>query len=253
MRRFVFAMWVLGCTTTSAPPPPTGKADDGSFYPSSKTDLASVPWRAAWRVDDGVVVPGAQPSGFVVDLKGVRAAEPAGVCGQAPKFAGKGLIWLPSGEASEFTPPAMVTAPIVERASWRVAEVLGPPEGVLPGVESKDPTLFQGIRVRAVHKLRWAGPPWQVVVGERKGRVGIAVSDPGVNRLVSGVVLNRTTDAPVEIWVTTGADLDGDGVADLVVGGDGPEGAFRAVVSVVGFEGEAVLRSFEEQPVLRCR
>lgn len=244
---------LFACTAGPTAGTPDGKpAADGAIGPSSAAELASVPWRSAWVAGDRAVVPGAAPSGRLVDGKGLRAAATEQRCGQAPSFDGTAMLWLPDGPEEKYLPPAMVAAAVVERAAWKLGEVLGPPEGVLPGVDSKDPTLHQGIRVRAVNKLRRPGPPWQAIVGERGARVGIAIADSTASKLASGLVLRRSTDAPVEISVSTGGDVDGDGLDDLVIAGDGPKGSFRAVVSVLGHEGRAVLRSFEEAPELGC-
>lgn len=255
MRSLLLLFLACACTPSAGPaaqPGPTGLAEDGSYYPSPPKELAEVTWRSAWVVGDKLVVPGASGAGRILSREGLRKAEPTGTCGKAPTFEGKGVLWLPDGDEVTFPSPPMVAAAVVERASWRLADVLGPPEGVLPGVDSKDPTLHQGIRVRAVNKLRRSGPPWQAIVGERRDRVGVAIADGTASELASGLVLRRTSQAPVDISVTTSGDIDGDGRHDVVIYGDGPEGAFRAVVSVLGLEGNAVLRSFEEAPKLAC-
>jgi hypothetical protein len=252
--RLLSLLLAAACTwgPPPAPPGPTGQAADGSYHPSAPADLAKQAWRAAWVVGDKAVVPGAKGEGRLMDAKGARAAVAAGSCGAAPAFEGGGMLWLPPGEEQTFQPVPMVAAAVVERSAWKLAEVLGPPEGVLPGVDAKDPTLHQGIRVQAVAKLRRPGPPWQAIVGERRDRVALAIADGAATNLASGLVLRRSTDAPVDIRVATGGDVDGDGLADVVIAGDGPKGSFRAVVSVVGLDGGVVLKSFEEAPELSC-
>lgn len=258
MRPFALLFLLAGaCTSTATPEPeePAPQEDPSAsddVRPFSDKANAAVAWRSAWVVGQSSVVPGAEDGGRLFDTEGLRLAEREGDCGSSPRFQGSAQLWLPGGDVTAFQAPPMVSAATVERAAWRLAEVLGPPKGVLPGVQSKDPTLHQGIRVRAVNKLRRAGPPWQAIVGEREDRVGVAIADAEAGALSSGVVLRRSSDAPVELGVTTGGDVDGDGSPDLVVVGDGPEGSFRAVISVKGHEGEARVLSFEEQPELAC-
>lgn len=249
--RIPLLLLAIACTP-SGPAKTEAPLPDGHHRPTAQGDLGELGWRSAWSVDGRAVAPGAGEGGRLVRRDGVVQASKTASCGAHPAFEGAGLLWLPEGSDQTFTAPPMVAAPVVERASWRLGELLGPPEGIVPRGTDRDPTLHQGIRVRAVTKLRWSGPPWQVVVGERRGQVGIAIASSDASSLASGVVLHRSTSAPVEYTILTQADVDGDGKADVLVAGDGPEGSFRAVVSVLGFEGQAKLRSFEEQPSLAC-
>ncbi|TVQ87272.1 MAG: VCBS repeat-containing protein [Deltaproteobacteria bacterium] len=244
-------MILIGCTLGGTAETPAELPED-HFAPMSAEDLAPLAWSAAWNVDGRAVVPGVEGEGGLMRREGMVAAQPAEPCGGAVAFEGPGVLFVPGAEPEAYAPPPMVAASVVERAGWRLAEILGPPEGVVPGGAQKDPTLHQGIRVRAVTKLRWNGPPWQAIVGERGDQVGVAIASSDASNLASGLVLRRGSSAPVEITVIARADLDGDGHPDLVIAGDGGGASFRAVVSVVGLEGEAVLRSFEEQPSLSC-
>jgi hypothetical protein len=146
----------------------------------------------------------------------------------------------------------LVGAAVVEKATWRLSEVFGPNEGIQPGADAKDPAIDRGVRVRSVRKIRRQGPPWQVIVGERRDKIGVAFADKDADKLVNGVVLQVGIPGPFDIASLPVEDLDGAEGLELVVYGDGPSGSFRVVFGADLATGALTLLSFEEQARITC-
>lgn len=258
MRSFALA-FLVACTGSAPTPPVQGSSEEPVEEPPEPdgppvvkaSKAVGVSWRSAWPVDGGVVVPGGS-EGRLLGLEGTVDVSSAAACGDAARFAAEGVLWLPPGEPVSFFKTPTVTAAIVERAAWRLADLVGPGEGITPGVTVKDPALHWGIRVRSVRKVRRQGPPWQVVVGERGPDVLVALTDRDADKLVNGVVLRRSASTSMDTVVIPPADLDGDGSEELVVAGDASGGGFRAVLGVDLKQGLLDVRSFEEGHAPSC-
>ena len=225
--------------------------DERAVSPSSPETLSGAPWAAAWPVEGGVVVPSG--SGRLLSASGTSVVEGGTPCGDAGvKVAGEGVLHLPEGEALTFHKAPAVSAALVERAAWRLADIASPTEGIVPGVDAPDPALHQGIRVRSVRKLRRQGAPFQLLLGERDADVLVALTDKEASRVLAGQVLRRSDDAPMELAIIPTEDLDGDGTQEAVVFGDGSSGHFRAVLEVDLVRGGLSVRTFEEHAPVSC-
>ncbi|MFK7926808.1 MAG: hypothetical protein AB8H79_01370 [Myxococcota bacterium] len=259
MRLFVL-LALIGCSgappLTELPKPPAedvpgepGKRHQAQVA-SSAEQLSAQPWSAAWPHAQGSVV--ATASGRLLAAGGTRPVVESKPCGSEMWVPGAAVLRLPDGEPLSFLKAPMVTAAVVERASWRLADVIGERKGIQPGIETPDPAIHQGIRVRSVLKVRRKGPPWQVVVGERENTVIVALADKEAETLIAGVLLERSDGEPVSLAQVPPADLDGDGEQELVVYGDGPTGGLRAVLRVDLLDGGLSVLSFEERGPVSC-
>ena len=262
MRLWLTALAVLGgCTGVGAPStpdpadPPAVEAPKPATVPIATAPApaaAGVPWRSAWPAGEGRVAFDGAPTGLLVSDAGTAPVVGAQPCGALQQTEGSGALWLPTGEPVTHPPAAVVTAALVERAGWRLAEVIGPGAGIAPGVDAPDPAVHNGILVRSIRKIRRKGPPWQVVVGERRSQVVVALTDKDVDQVKAGVVLERTRAGLLDLWSLPAHDMDGDGTPEVLVVGDGADGGLRAVFSVDLDRGELTLRTLEERGPVTC-
>jgi len=186
--------------------------------PSSPEQLAAQPWSAAWPHAGGSVVSSA--TGRLLSSTGTQPLVDPQPCGSQMRVDEPAVLRLPPGDALAFLKAPTGAAAVVESASGRLAEVIGERKGIQPGIETPDPALHQGIRVRTVRKVRRKGPPWQVVVGERAQTVIVALADKEAETPIAGVLLARTGTEPLSLAQVPPADLDGDVPPALVVYGE---------------------------------
>lgn len=258
IRILVLSMALVGCTaspsSTPAAPTDATASQDPDTDSDTRTDTPAGPvaWRSAWPTGSGAYVEGAETGGRLLTLDGIRAAGPASTCGSGQRFSGKAVLWLPPGLDETFLPAPRVTAALVERAAWRLAEVAPDDGAIAPGVEDPDPALHRGIRVRSVRKIRRKGPPFQVVLGERDREILVAITDRDAKERVGGIHLTRSSEEPLTWGVVPPADLDGDGTPELVIYGDGEASGFRAVLGIDLLRGTVTARSFEEHGPVTC-
>jgi hypothetical protein len=213
---------------------------------------AGVAWRSAWPVGEDRVAFDATQPGRLLGNTGTTEVTALAPCGDLHVATGRGVLWLPAGEGVDEPPAPVVSAALVERAAWRLADVLGPGPGIAPGVDAPDPALHRGIRVRSIRKVRRQGPPWQLVVGERRDQIVVALTDKDADGVMAGVVIQRQREGLVELSSFPAIDLDGDGSIEVVVAGDGAQGGVRAVLQADLATGALVLRSFEERAPVVC-
>lgn len=259
MRLHTTVIALLAACTTSAPPAPetpqATRPEAPQAQPSASAPApaaAGVPWRSAWPAGEGRVAFDAQANGRLFAGSGTTEVGPTTPCDGLSAAAGAGALWLPPGETWSYPPAPVVSAALVERAAWRLADVLGPGPGITPGVDAPDPALHRGIRVRSIRKVRRKGPPWQVVVGERRSELVVALTDKDADAVKAGVIVERTREALVDLASLPAQDLDGDGTTEIVVVGDGAAGSLRAVFTVDLVEGQLTLRSYEEHEPVSC-
>lgn len=172
--------------------------------------------------------------GASVDQAVARLLTPVGVQGLQAPLPAHALAGLPAGEILDFPKAPANAAATVERASWRLAELLGPRQGLVPGgATESDPALHQGIRVRSVRKTRRQGPPMLVVVGDREDQLVIALMDKEASEVLASDVIT----GPAPAWERAGAtplwDLDGDGSRELVLWADAQQHYLRRGYAVV--------------------
>jgi hypothetical protein len=178
--------------------------------------------KPAWPLpDDKAWVPG---PGRLVTTKGivdVKQGEPCGD-GIAVPSEDHPVAWLPPAEgAAPFPMAPAVPAAFVERMSWRLGEVLGPPTGLVPGGRiENDPALYQGLEVRTIRKTRRQGQPVLIGLGDRSGKVAVAITDREAGKTYSSDVVDMGA-APWPVPAQLPAqDYDGDGKSEMMVYGD---------------------------------
>jgi len=226
-------LWILGCAG--------GHGDEVVVAPP---DPCGSDWVAAFPLGDGEAMVECGSPGRLLTPKGTEPIEVLGACGSGHRVVAGGLalLGLPPGQPiSPLRPPAN-SAALVERAAWRLAEVLGPEQGLRPGgAQAADPALFEGIRVRTVRKTRRMGPPVLVVVGDRRGRIASAIMDREAERVIDSDLLDTGAVGWTEVGATSAADLDGDGQQEVAVWARGEGGAALRVVYRVDLGPEPAL------------
>ncbi|MFT7520648.1 MAG: hypothetical protein ACI9MC_002798 [Kiritimatiellia bacterium] len=247
----LLAMLSLGCTGANSTEP-VAEVDGVPGPMTAEVNRASS-WRPAWPVHGGVVV-GGPATGLLLDRQGAKPAQVIGPCGADwTKLQGDGVLLIAGDQPVEFRKTPVVTAALVERAGWRLGEVVGDDAGIAPGGgDIPDPAQHRGIKVRSVRKIRRSGPPWQVVVGEWRDQVVVALTDKDTSRLLDGARLQRTNSEVVRLASLPVHDLDGDGTSELVVYADGDRGGLRAVYRIDLERGKLELMTFEERATLTC-
>ena len=236
--RVVGVAWLLAGGCSSEPsavgegavalPPPADTVDDNRVLPSTPTG-EDVPWTPVWPTRDGRGV--AAAPGRVVTAKGIVPIDQGALrCDGGYLVDGAGVVALPPGPSVSFPSAPAIPASAVERAGWRLGEVLGPATGVQPGGRvDVEPAIHQGVQVRSVRKTRRSGPPVLVVVGEREGLVAVIMTDRDAGRTLAAAVFE--VEGPP--YPFSGAlpitDIDGDGELELIAYGSAPDGAsYRA-------------------------
>lgn len=215
----LFALLVVGCSPPPGEPePPAAPAPE-------------------WRVAAGqgeAVVDAVVTDGRLLTTEGTVPLAALGTCPESTRVAvdGTAVLWLPPGPEVVLPPRPSVSAAQVERASWRLGEVLGPPEGLSSGREAPDPALHAGARVRAVRKTRRpAGAPVQVILGDRGSEVAVVLVDRGLGEVLDSVVWRTEAAAWDRLGLVSAADLLGTGPV-LVVHGVANGRELRAVLPV---------------------
>lgn len=153
-----------------------------------------------------------------------------------------GPLWVVETDIPAPPKPAVVAATVVERAGWRMRELLGatPTGGI-------DPARGSGVYVRSVLKVRRENAPPVYVVSAtgdtagaglyggptevREGKnceAAVGVMDFKGEKLVSAVRLEDATRLCVIPVVVPPVDLDGNGLPDVLVHGQTDQKGFRA-------------------------
>lgn len=213
---------VTAAPAPTTPAPPAAPADP------------TADWAPAWPIDAATAwVPA---PGRLLTPRGLSPVTAGDPCGDGLRVAAqRPVAWFPGTADEVFSDPPAVMAATVERASWRLADVLGPPTGVVPGGRyDVDPALHEGITVRDVLKTRRpGGPPVLLIVGDRDGRVAIALTDRDAGTIHGSDVFELGGDAPWPVpHVTPAGDYDGDGGAEVVVWADDDGEGTRVVYRV---------------------
>jgi len=161
---------------------------DGTWYRTGGGELAATPKGA---------VP-LQPSGSI------------GPCGDVIAEATGAMIVLKAGAtAPAITPAPPIQAALVERAAWRLDELLPAMDPFSPAPTSQDPSRARGVEVGSVAKARQVGGPPILVTAGHRGCAGvIAVLDAEATRVLSYDVLDQACE-PLRVLPLN--DLDGDG------------------------------------------
>ena len=144
-------------------------------------------WRSgqAWKVGGGNIVASAliareAPSSGDANICGGVALK-----GAIPKAA----VALPEGAAvPEITKTPAIRAHLVERAAWRLDEVLPPRDKYSPAVTNSAPSEQRGVSVGSVAKTRRHGaPPILLATGVRDCTAAVAVVDAETGTLMAQI------------------------------------------------------------------
>ena len=174
-------------------------------------------WRqaTAWKVGGGSVVVGPR------EASQVRTSGEALTCdGVASKGAPKnGAIALPEGAKV----PTVVATPAiqahrVERAAWRLDEVLPPRGRCASKVTSNSPSLQRGVEVGSVTKTRRHGaPPFLIATGVRSCAGVVAFTDLKAEKTLAYDSISSSCEP---LRVLPAQDYDGDGKREFAVFSD---------------------------------
>jgi hypothetical protein len=129
------------------------------------------------------------------------------------------MLALPEGA----TVPELVKAPaiqahLIERAAWRLDDILPPRDRFTPRIEEVAPAKQRGIDVGSVVKTRrYGAPPILIAVGVRNCTGALAITDYAAEKIL---VYERIEGACSVLRVLPAVDLDGDGSREFVVFSD---------------------------------
>ena len=211
---------------TTAPAVPTAAAVANAVKAGSTPDdsWGALFWRKAiaWKVGGGSVVVGPKTAAAV------RTSGDPLVCdGTAAKGAPKyGALVLPEGSSlpEDRSSPA-IQAHRVERAAWRLDEVL-PARGRFDSkVSSTAPSRQRGVEVGSVTKTRrYGAPPFLIATGVRSCVGAVIFTDPTAERTLT----YDTIPGPcTPLRVIPAHDYDGDGNREFGVFNDQHVRAYR--------------------------
>lgn len=213
-------------------------------------------WTPVWHLDGDAVAP--NHPGLLLTQAGLDAQpEWSGSCGSLRRGAVEEapVLLVPAERPMSFPKAPAVQAAVVERAAWRLGEVMGAPEGIeVGGRRVTSPAEHRGIRVRSVRKTRRNGPPWMVVVGQRDEQIAVALTDKEASETVASMVIDVPQVKNLRLRTVPVADFNQDGTQELVVFADGVDGSgMRAVFSVdMGPKGAVGLDGVQTRGPLDC-
>ncbi len=183
-------------------------------------------WReaTAWKVGGGDVVVGPREAAQVR-----TSGEPLVCKGVAAKGAPKGgALVLPQGAAiPQLIKSAAIQAHRVERAAWRLDEVLPARSKYAAKVPSTSPTQQRGIEVGSVTKTRrYGAPPFLIATGVRQCTGAIIFTDLKAEKIIAYDNLSASC-APLR--VIGAADYDADGNREFAVFSDDVVAVYRII------------------------
>ncbi|NOY28072.1 MAG: hypothetical protein GXP62_19580 [Oligoflexia bacterium] len=138
-----------------------------------------------------------------------------GVCGDVVADPKGAMIVLPTGASPPaLTPAPAIQAALVERAAWRLDELLPDLDRFSPAPSSPDPSRARGVEVGSVAKVRRHGaPPILVATGHRDCTGVIAVLSADASSALAYGTLDHACE-PLRVLPPN--DLDGDKARELV-------------------------------------
>jgi len=174
-------------------------------------------WRSAtaWKVGGGSVVVGPR------EAQEVRTSGDSLVCeGVAVKGAPKhGALALPeNAPVPELKKPSAIQAHRVERAAWRLDEILPARGRYASKIPAKAPSKQRGIDVGSVTKTRrYGAPPFLIATGVRSCNGAVAFTDLKAEKTLAYDQLKNTCSP---LRVIGALDYDGDGNREFAIFSD---------------------------------
>lgn len=220
-------MWIglltlLGCGSGSNPTPPPAAPPQAAAprpdTPRARVDLsAGQAWGAVlWK--DGAAYwkgGGAQLFGAAGALDGAASGE-AGPCGRPVSAPPGAVLALPTGGTAQAPPRAPGNqASVLERAAWRLDELLPARDVYAPALPDRDPSHQRGVTVGSLVKTRREGaPPVLVASGVRDCVAAVALlSADAASALAADEIPKQCT----ALTVLPPGDYDGDGTREFAL------------------------------------
>lgn len=213
---------LLSCT---ADPAPTTTAPDAVGAEAPQPDHAGADaaarrqpeegWGAVMWADDTWYSTGG--GSLAAGPKAAIELQPTGstgLCGSVIGDPQGAMIVLPQGAPTpELIAAPAIQAAMVERAAWRLDELLPDADRFSPAPTSPDPSRARGVTVGSVAKTRRHGaPPVLVAAGHRDCTGIIAVLTADASQALTHDTL---TDSCEPLRVLPPTDLDGDGKREV--------------------------------------
>jgi hypothetical protein len=219
----------IACQRTTELPAPVADAGSGSGGAAVAKPPPVAPKDAPPEGWGGVVWNGG--TAYRIGGEGSIAVGPAGVATVAvapdapPRCGAPALSGAPDAAAVLLPPsvtvvpppppePAPVAAATIEKAGWRLDEVLPAADRFTPNTPAKDVSQQRGVQVGTIAKMRHSGgPPWYLASGTRNCTGAFVVLDATASRTY---VADRIPTCDT-LRLLNPSDLDGDGNAELAV------------------------------------
>jgi hypothetical protein len=171
-------------------------------------------WRnaTAWKVGGGMTLVGPRAASTVR-----QSGEPLTCKGVATKGApSHAALVLPEGTSlPDIMGAPAIQAHRIERAAWRLDEVL-PPRGRFDSkVSSKQPSVQRGVEVGSVTKTRrYGAPPLLIATGVRSCSGAVIITDLKAEKTLA---YDRLPQTCTPLRVIPALDYDGDGNREFAV------------------------------------
>jgi hypothetical protein len=201
-----------------APAGPRGSSDRAAqAVVKEEAGWGAVFWRLdqPWKVGGGDAVASPITASKVVPSGGLGSCGGVAIKGAPARSA----LAIPAGAAV----PGVVKAPaiqahVVERAAWRLDEVL-PKRGKYSPIESsKEPARQRGVHVGSVAKTRrYGAPPILITTGVRECTGAVAILTASGDRALA---YDRLPGVCESMRVIPATDMDGDGNREFAVFND---------------------------------
>ncbi|MCK6507693.1 hypothetical protein L6R53_30720 [Myxococcota bacterium] len=196
--------------------PPVEAAGSGGAPPPPQAQVAAEEgWGAIlWREDTWYSTGQGTLAAGPKEVVTLAPTGGTGACGAVVADPQGAMITLKAGAvAPTITPAPAIQAALVERAAWRLDELLPEVDRFTPLPTSPDPSKARGVDVGSVAKVRRHGaPPMLIAAGHREctGMVAILSTDAG-----QVLAWDSVADACEPLRVLPPNDLDGDGHREL--------------------------------------
>jgi hypothetical protein len=193
---------------------PSAAANAVAATKSIEDGWGAVFWRnaTAWKVGGGMTLVSPRAASTVR-----QSGEPLTCKGVATKGAPPhAALVLPEGTAlPDIMGAPAIQAHLIERAAWRLDEVL-PPRGRFDSkVSSKQPSVQRGVEVGSVTKTRrYGAPPLLIATGVRSCSGAVIITDLKAEKTLA---YDRLPQTCTPLRVIPALDYDGDGNREFAV------------------------------------